>query len=214
MGAEKFVAEVAVTVFNIHEVEADFVSELGCLNVSADESFEIVVANEAGIVGRIDADFFIQERVVIGDEGFELFVVGGFAEASGVGELESDEKDRRSDPRQSGELGSRYQEVSAGIFRRGDNRYRRWRVDGGLARASDWTGEGFAAPDELGAGLAENVPSDEGCVRWVRRSWCSPQPSIAWMHHRLPIVCEPSVKGRPTGGILGAREDGVVRRGD
>lgn len=89
-GGEEFVAEIAVAVLEIHEIEAAGLRAPSGGDVIVDEPPDVVVRHHR-IVFR-DAEFPVEHRVAVEDHLLELAIVVRLAEAAGMGELEADDE--------------------------------------------------------------------------------------------------------------------------
>ena len=87
--AEKFVAKIAVTMFDVDEIVAAGLGALGGDNIVVDQRLDFVVGDHRPV--RRIAEFAVEQRMVIGDDRFELGVVVRLAETAGMRELQSDD---------------------------------------------------------------------------------------------------------------------------
>src|SRR5579883_2195264 len=150
--AEKLMAEIAVTMLDIHEGKAGLPAALRRLGEVVHELRHIVVTQYRPI-GR-HAELAIEQRMTIGDYRFEPALVVGAGEAAGMRQLQANQQILRaakalamlSDKRfaQLSEIGERLviQKELMGI---------------GPAVVAD--SDGFAAPNELGPACAETLPA-------------------------------------------------------
>src|SRR3984957_9998559 len=88
--AQKFVAQIAVTVLDVHEIEAQLPSRASCGVKILDDSFDFRVGQEGIVVWQIQAA--IQNRVAIENARLRVVVNMGPAIAAGVCELNPDEQ--------------------------------------------------------------------------------------------------------------------------
>jgi len=86
-GGEEFMAEIAVRHLDVDKVEPGFFGKLCRSDEVADDVAQLVVGDD---VGRRAVKPFVEQRVTVGGDRFELRVVVRMAVAAGVGELEPD----------------------------------------------------------------------------------------------------------------------------
>ena len=82
--------EIAVTVFDIHKVEAGFLRQFRCVDVISNELFDFIVAHHGIIIGQ--AEFAIEKWMGIKNLRFHLLFVGRTAETTRVSQLQADEQ--------------------------------------------------------------------------------------------------------------------------
>jgi len=90
VGAKQFVAEVAVAMLDIDESEPDAPGRAGGADVIIDQAVDVIVADDRRIIVRIDAQFAVQDRVMIEDSRLEL-LLSWAAEAPAVRQLQTDQ---------------------------------------------------------------------------------------------------------------------------
>ena len=71
VGRQQFVAQVAVAMLHVNEPEADALGHFRCGDELVDEPAQIVVADHARVVVRVDAELGVELRVVICDFRFQ-----------------------------------------------------------------------------------------------------------------------------------------------
>ena len=151
-------AEIAVTVFDVDEIVTAGLGALRSDDIVVDQPLDLVVADHRP-VGRI-AEFAVEQRVVIGDDGFEFGVVVRLAEAARMRQLQPDHE----------------VVVVAGRFlvrvnddvAQGRDLALAFRGHGELLRIGatvEAHRAGFAAPDQLGAAEPETAPASPGVLR-------------------------------------------------
>ncbi len=82
--------KIAVTMLDVDEVVTAKLGALRRDHEIFDQALDLVVADHRP-AGRI-AEFLVEQRMVIGDDGFEFGIVVRFAEAAGMGELQTDDE--------------------------------------------------------------------------------------------------------------------------
>ena len=92
VGAEKFVTEISVAMFDIDKLIPDALREFCRGDVFVDQPAKIVIGEENRIIFRGNMKFAIENRMMIGNLGIEPLFVVGPAKAATVRELQSDEK--------------------------------------------------------------------------------------------------------------------------
>ena len=157
LGREKLVAQVAVTVLQVDEVEADVARVLRGDHVVVDELADVAIAHQR-IVGR-ETELAIEDRMPIEDHRLHPRLVVGLAEASRVRELQSDHEivvvaHRLAVPRH--ERLAHRRDLGLGGF--GHQQLV------GIGAAVVAHRDRFAAPDHLGAGEAEVAPAADGVL--------------------------------------------------
>jgi hypothetical protein len=147
------VEQVAVARLHVDELVADVVRQPGCRDVVVDQDLEIVVGPDAAGVLRIDLELLVEQRVMVRDPRRPLGVIGRFAKAAGVSELQADE--------QPVERAGLFEMTRAALFEQlreallvVGRRERLVRV----RAAAGLHGRRFAPPDELRAAAAEVPP--------------------------------------------------------
>lgn len=157
VGAEEFVEEVAVAMFDVDEIGAGFGGEGGCFNIGFDQLLEFVVREDGGVRG--DAEFFVENGMAIGDAGFQFLFVVRAAEAAGMGELKTDDEIVGSavfSGVRGGEFFAEFADASD-VFAVDDELV--W-----IGAAVGTNSHGFAAENEFGAAFAEASPAPEHVI--------------------------------------------------
>ena len=150
-------AEIAVAVLEVHEVEAGALGQLGCGDEVGDEPLDLVVRHERVVVRH--AEFPVEDRVPVEDDRLQR-PGGRAAEAAGMRQLQADDE--------------RPGVAALGLQMRGDQRIaqsgdvaERVLLQAELARVGAAVGphgDGLAAPDQLGAAAAEIGPAPGGVL--------------------------------------------------
>src|SRR5579863_4389838 len=146
--------------FDVDEIEAKVGGDTrGAMEV-LDDAFDFGVG-EDGVVGA-EFEAAIKDWVAIEDARLGLSTGIGAAVAAGVGELEADEQ-------AVGATHGAFVLVDESGAHAGDAITRVWGDDDliGIGAACVIDGGGLAAPDELGAALAETLPSTDGVVAGI-----------------------------------------------
>ena len=191
--AEELVQQVAVAGLDVDELEADLVGQPGRGDVRVDQPLQIVVGPDDRIVVRVDAELGVQQRMVVGDPRLQLLRVAA-GRSGRNGSAAGRPADRRS-CRSAGGGPSAVRSSSAARPARFSGVASVWF---GLARPSGCTAA--ASPPQIS--LAPLSPKFR-----QRRSVCgdgepsrlASQPSIGWMHQRLPTRKPPIEIGAASG---------------
>ena len=150
-------AEIAVAMLDVDEIEAEVGGDAGGAVEVFDDAFDFGVG-EDGIVG-VELEARVENRVAIEDARLGLVRSVGAAVAAGVGELEADDEVVGAAHGAFvlfDEGGAHAGEAVACV--RGDDDLI-W-----VRAACVIDGGGFATPDEFGAALAEALPAADGVV--------------------------------------------------
>ena len=146
--------QIAVGHFDVHEVEAQFLSEDRGGGEVLHHIGDLAVLDDVGLSG---VKLFIQQGVGVGGNGFQLRVVVGMAVPPGVGQLEPDEG-----------VGGRAEALRVGgadLVQQGAQSLRGTFGQhqlAGVAPARLHDGAGLAPEEELGPGNAEVPPAPPG----------------------------------------------------
>ncbi len=77
---------------HVDEVKADVAGQAGGHEVVVDKLLQLGVGEHHRAVARIDVEFGVQERMMVGDPRRHAVVVGRLAESAGVRELQAHEQ--------------------------------------------------------------------------------------------------------------------------
>src|SRR5262249_8531595 len=90
MRAQKLVAEVAMTMLDVDKLESDLLRESRRAHVVVDDRSDLVVSKNG--IRLINADAFIEKRMMVENTRFRFSLVVGTAETAGVRELQTNVK--------------------------------------------------------------------------------------------------------------------------
>src|SRR5580704_4671073 len=146
--------------FYVDEIEAEVGGDFCGTMKIFDDAFDFGVGEDGIVRGEFQAA--IENRVAIYDTRLGFSASVGTAIAAGVGELEADYQ-------AVGVAHRAFVFVDESGAHAGEAVARVWGDDDliGIGAAGVIDGGGFAAPDELGAALAETLPSADGVVAGV-----------------------------------------------
>src|SRR5262249_13030159 len=91
-GTQHLGPEIAVAGFDIDKSKADTLRNPCGAHVILDQTRDVVVTDDDRVIAGIDAEFRIEDRVVVGDFRFKPFLVVGTTESPRMSQLQSDEK--------------------------------------------------------------------------------------------------------------------------
>ena len=142
---------------DVDEVEAALPGAPGGNHVVLDQALDLVVADR-GAIGR-HAELPVEHRMAIGDDRLEFAIVLRLAEAARMGELQADHEAAVVARRRDVRLDQTFaQPGDAGQRMPGDHELP------GIGAAVGAHRAGLAAPDQLGAALAEALPAAHGVL--------------------------------------------------
>src|SRR6201999_2013344 len=158
-GAQELVAKIAMAMLHVDEIVAACLGALGRDDEVFDQPLDLVVADDGPIL-RI-AELAVEQRVIIGNDGFELGIVIGLAEAARMRELQTDDDIAAvaahgflvpgdGDLAQAGDL-------ALALRRHGELL--------GIGASIRAHRAGLAAPEQLGTAKAEAMPTPLGILR-------------------------------------------------
>ena len=201
VAAEELVAEVAVAVLHVHELEPGPLREHGGPHVVVGQAVEVLVGQDPHAAGEAP----VEDRVGEGDERLRPVPGARARVAAGVGDLQAHHEVVRGALAEARLVGR--DEVVAQARQRLPGRG----VDhelAGVGAAVVAHGGRLAAPDELGAGEAEVPASGGASARWGGRPPCRPSPPSAGCRSGCPRAGR-----RPrAGGRRGSRRASRARR--
>ena len=151
-------AEIAVTMFDVDEIETAVLGALGGNDVVVDQPLDLVVADHRP-VGRI-TEFAVEQRMIVGDDGFEFGVVVRLAEAARMRQLQPDHE--------IAVVAGRFPVRLDDDVAQGRDLALAFRGHGELLRIGapvEAHRAGLAAPDQFGAAEPETPPAPPGVLR-------------------------------------------------